>query len=262
MFQVRREWLDLVRELVYERKPTAEMEDTEPQCVVDVLWHKILFEKDDSFQESILTENISDVLIAGQETVVQTMCWILLTFLNYPDMEKKVAEELQREFPDPGALVPNSASGLCNYTNAFISEVLRRTPISFSTADHAALEDVENFHGYRIPKGYKMFPNLMDLNFDKTVWKNPEAFSPENFLDDSGKYRSNPYLFSFGAGPRKCVGEVLARTEMFVVISNLVKRYHISPGSIPLPNLDPVFQFMLNPQPFDVVVNKRSSQRE
>ena len=257
MMDVRRHFIDMVTKFAYERKAVVEDGQSNPQCIADALWHKILFDKDTAFQESVIGSYLADAFAAGQETIITTMAWIILTLLHNPHVVENMQEELDREFPDEDSLIPYSASTVCHYTLATISEVQRRTPVLFSTLDHTAMEDVEDFHGFRIPKGTRMFANLIDLNYDKKVWKYPESFKPDNFLDEEGRYQSNPNLLTFSMGARKCPGDALARMELFVITANLFKRFKISAVDGSLPKLHTVFNFTLSPPPFEVVVHKR-----
>lgn len=82
--------------------------------------------------------------------------------------------------------------------------------------------------------------------------------SPARFLDDRGQ-RVTPVCFlPFGAGPRVCVGESLARLELFLFLSSLLQRisFRLPAGAAP-PNLQGRLGVVLQPRPFNVVVTPR-----
>lgn len=82
--------------------------------------------------------------------------------------------------------------------------------------------------------------------------------SPDRFLDPQG-HRVTPTCFlPFGAGPRVCVGESLARLELFLFLSSLLQRMSFRlPNGDPPPNLQGRLGVVLQPLPFNVVVTPR-----
>lgn len=88
----------------------------------------------------------------------------------------------------------------------------------------------------------------------------PSCFptSPDRFLDDRGQ-RVTPVCFlPFGAGPRVCVGESLARLELFLFLSSLLQRMTFRlPDGAPPPNLQGRLGVVLQPLPYNVVVTPR-----
>ncbi|KAG7260434.1 hypothetical protein CRUP_029433 [Coryphaenoides rupestris] len=78
------------------------------------------------------------------------------------------------------------------------------------------------------------------------------------FLDDQGR-RVTPHGFlPFGAGPRVCVGESLARTELFLFLSSLLQRMSFRlPDGAPPPDLQGRVGVVLQPLPYKVLVIAR-----
>ncbi|KAL1249236.1 hypothetical protein QQF64_020241 [Cirrhinus molitorella] len=80
----------------------------------------------------------------------------------------------------------------------------------------------------------------------------------ERFLDSSGKRVTPGSFLPFGAGPRVCVGESLARIELFLFASRLLQRFHFSvPPGASLPDLQGRFGVVLQPQRYSVRVTPR-----
>lgn len=85
-----------------------------------------------------------------------------------------------------------------------------------------------------------IFPLLQGSHSDEEAWNQPDQFTPERFLDESGKF--SPKLdksVPFGAGKRLCAGETFSRNTMFLVFSALVQNFNIeTPNNekLPLPN--------------------------
>jgi len=138
-------------------------------------------------------------------------------------------------------------------------EVLRYSSIVPMGVGHMTMEDVQ-FHGFLIPKGTTVMPNLYAVHTDPKIWGDPEIFRPERFLSKDGlTLQKNENLIPFGVGKRTCLGFNLALDELFLFISTIVQRFNISaePGK-PMPTLDPRFgQITLATHPYSVVMKER-----
>ena len=70
----------------------------------------------------------------------------------------------------------------------------------------------------------------MSTHSDPQLWEEPERFLPDRFLDDSKTgLRDTPHFFPFSLGRRVCMGESLARVELFLFFTILVKQCQFLP---------------------------------
>ena len=103
--------------------------------------------------------------------------------------------------------------------------------------------------------------NIWTIHHDDRYFDEPLTFKPQRFLDDDGDLlppTKDRHFFAFSAGPRECIGQVLARSELFLFISNLL--YNFKLESSPLND-----ELQINgrtkvthaPNPFKVVLKKR-----
>ena len=109
------------------------------------------------------------------------------------------------------------------YVNATLSELQRLGNI-VTGSPHAASEDM-TLLGFFIPKGTMVQPNSYSALMDPKYWNEPNKFKPDRFLDEEGKPIDYEALIPFGIGPRICLGEPLARMELFLVFANLIQKY-------------------------------------
>jgi cytochrome P450 len=72
--------------------------------------------------------------------------------------------------------------------------------------------------GFDIPKNTFALASLHALHSDKELWKDPENFRPERYLDYKGRFstKKDPSL-PFGAGKRLCAGETFARNTVCTI---------------------------------------------
>ncbi|NXW94718.1 CP2J6 protein, partial [Alopecoenas beccarii] len=109
------------------------------------------------------------------------------------------------------------------YTNAVIHEVQRKGNISPFGAPRMAVKDTV-VDGFCIPKGTGVLTNFTSVFFDKNEWKTPDTFNPEHFLKDGQFWRRESFI-PFSIGKRSCLGELLARTELFLFFTALLQKF-------------------------------------
>ncbi|XP_072175939.1 cytochrome P450 2J2-like [Diadema setosum] len=175
---------------------------------------------------------VFDFFTAGTETTSTTMTWALLFMAAYPDIQKKVVAEIQREigFDTPPSYEHQKKMP---YTQAVLTEILRFRPIAPIGVPHRATADMK-IKDYDIPKGTNIGMNILYIHHDPKVWGDPEVFRPERFLSEDGKsFVKHDAFMPFGAGRRKCLGEQLAKMEMFLFFTNIMQRFKVSlpPGA-------------------------------
>jgi len=82
---------------------------------------------------------------------------------------------------------------------------------------------------FSFPPQTMFFANLSFFSHDPEHWKEPHKFKPERFLSDDGKFLRNDWLLPFGVGRRYCMGEQLARSEIFLFLSSLLQHLTFLP---------------------------------
>ena len=75
--------------------------------------------------------------------------------------------------------------------------------------------------------------NTWALHHDESFWTDPEVIRPERFLDEKGQlllpdHPNQKHLLPFGAGPMVCLGEVFARTRLFLWTAAVVGRFRMN----------------------------------
>ncbi len=123
---------------------------------------------------------------------------------------------------------------------------------------HFATEDVE-FHGFTIPKGTSLVSNLYSTHHDPEVWGDPENFRPERFLSKDGKtVVKHESLIPFSIGKRVCIGEILARDQLFLFIATLTQQFSIfAEAGKPAPTLETKIGVTLQPLKYSLVMKER-----
>ena len=193
-----------------------------------------------------LVSNIRSLFIAGTETTSTTIYWCVLFCLHHPYVQDKVFEEISAHVGENRLPTMSDRPNL-RYLDAVIRETQRYASIAPLLA-RKACADFE-FSGYTIPKGSTMFINLHSVLHDQKTWGDPEKFRPERFLDAHGNLLSPEEFIPFGLGRRVCLGEALAKMELFLFLSAMFQRFRFEPevSSRELPPLRGNFSIVLKP---------------
>ncbi|KAI8513696.1 hypothetical protein Bbelb_080200 [Branchiostoma belcheri] len=142
---------------------------------------------------------------------------------------------------------------LLPYTAATIAEVQRIKPIVPLSVPHAASRDT-TLNGYNIPQEAIILVNLWSVHMDPELFPEPDSFRPERFLDQDGNFAKHEALIPFSIGHRICLGEQLAKMELFMLFVSLMQRFtfHLPEGA-PKPSMMGVAGGVMNvPPPFEL----------
>ncbi|XP_070816721.1 cytochrome P450 2J4-like [Chaetodon trifascialis] len=191
--------------------------------IIEMEKHK---ETDLGFTETNLALCSLDLFLAGTETTSTTLLWALVFLIKHPDVKDKVHAEIDRVIGQ-NRLPSMADRANLPYTDAVIHEIQRVGNIVPLSALRMATKDT-TLGGYSIPKGTSLMPNLTTVLFDKTEWETPDSFNPGHFLDAEGKFVKREAFLPFSAGKRVCLGEGLAKMELFLFLVGLLQKFSFS----------------------------------
>ncbi|XP_038058684.1 cytochrome P450 2J6-like [Patiria miniata] len=206
--------------------------------------------------EKGLGGTIANLFSAGSETTATTLQWALLYMAVYPEIQQRVQAEIDAVV-GRNRLPRMADKPELNFTRAVIWEVQRLSLIVPLGVAHAAAADTQ-FRGFLIPKGTLLFPNLWAVARDPKVWSDPDQFKPERFLNDKGEAVQAEELIPFSIGRRSCIGEHLAKMELFIFFSFFMHQFTFNKpdNSSPL-SLKGRGGITYSPKEFDIRAMKR-----
>ncbi len=195
-----------------------------------------------------------DLLVAGSDTTGTTLTWAFLFILKHPECLRKMQEEL--DLACGKTRTPQWADRVNTpYTEATIHEIQRLANILFLAVPHSATRDT-TFGGYNIPAGTQILPSLGHSMHDPSIFPHPREFNPERYLQKDEKtghvkFLPHPRVIAFGVGKRRCLGETLAKMELYLFITGILHQFDIesAPGE-ELNTEDYFVNAILMPRPY------------
>ncbi|KAF8487761.1 cytochrome P450 [Gautieria morchelliformis] len=170
-------------------------------------------------EEDVVTEAML-LLTAGSDTTANSAAAVLFHLLRVPRVLACLREELEEAV---GPVADELIQSL-KYLQATIDEGLRM----FATNAFGLPRVVPP--GGRVCIGEMNFGEGTELSapaytmqHDPAIWGDPEVFRPERWLEGGAELKK--YLFTFGMGPRACIGQNLAIMQVKLLLATLVLRY-------------------------------------
>ncbi|XP_071509750.1 vitamin D 25-hydroxylase-like [Diadema antillarum] len=191
-------------------------------------------DNDDDICESV-TYVATDLFIGGAETTHAGVMWGVVFMVRHPEIQALVQEELDAQV-GIDRLPSWGDRHRLPYTQVVLQEILRLGNVIPVAIPHATTCDVTLSNGSRLPRGTTVMANLYASHMDPEAWSDPETFQPERFLDNDGKLKRFDAFMPFSIGHRVCLGEQLARMELYLAFTHIFHRFRISlaPGERPL----------------------------
>ncbi|RUS89078.1 hypothetical protein EGW08_003189 [Elysia chlorotica] len=194
-----------------------------------------------------------DLFAAGTETTSSTIIWCVLFILHSTDVQSKIHEELDREVGQGRQPTMEDQKNL-PYLGAVIKETQRLASVLPFSVLHKTSKEIA-IGDFVIPEGTTLMPSLDSVLHDPQIWgDDAEEFNPERFLDKDGNLIHREEFIPFFVGPRYCVGEAMAKMELFLFLSSMFQRFNfvaIDPENPP--TLKPIIGVVSVPTPYKVL---------
>jgi len=201
----------------------------EPEIVGTVsVMHKIMAAN--QLTEEELHNQFMMLQAGGTHTTtaaVMSVIWYLAQ-PSFLEVQGKLREEIRMKVSPPGTKpVAAETFAQCSYLNAVINEVLRlHPPFTWLGRTPNTWIDVG---GTKLPPGLSISLSPWAMHRDKSVWGSDAfEFKPERWLRPQSEQnipKNNFAWLTFGAGPRRCIGERVARLELQCMIVGLFGRF-------------------------------------
>lgn len=237
-----------------------------PRCLTDALLENLpLYNKGIDDAGSLITEKdlvyvLADLVGAAFETIANTLSWALMLVAAHPAWQIALQSELDAVIKGDRLPSLNDRENLPTI-NAALYEVLRMSCVVPVSLPHSTTQDT-NFRDYNIPKGTFVFVNLWGIHHDPKYWKSPYDFNPQRFLNNDGRFfvPKHESFIPFSTGGRSCLGERLAKDEIFVFFAAILQQFHLRlVENENVNDFNGEYRLTLAPKPYLMKLQKRKA---
>ncbi|XP_063408837.1 steroid 17-alpha-hydroxylase/17,20 lyase-like [Mytilus trossulus] len=200
-----------------------------------------------------------NVVSAGYNTTRGTLLSLVHILATRPELQKLLQTEVDNVIGSDRKPTLRDREN-CPLIESVLLETLRYISHVPLSVFHFTADDCE-INGYNIQKGTTIIPNLWTAHRYNKDFEHPYMFVPDRFLDKSGNLvpATEPIrksLMPFGVGKRSCIGEVFARSRMFLFLATLLQT-----ASIEKPDNEIIAEFglddlnpglVMQPKPFKI----------
>ncbi|XP_078150295.1 cytochrome P450 CYP94D108-like isoform X1 [Carex rostrata] len=179
-----------------------------------------------------LVDFVTNLLLAGGDTVSAALSWFFWLVLTQPDVEEKILQEI-RSIRNIKSTSSSEMFGYdelreMHYLHAAITEAMRLyPPLAIDT--QSCKEDDTLPDGTVVKKGWAVSYHAYAMGRMEDIWGvDCSEYKPERWLENGVFKPESPFKYSvFHAGPRMCLGKEMAYIQMKSIAAFLFERYKI-----------------------------------
>ncbi|KAF0306794.1 Cytochrome P450 2J6 [Amphibalanus amphitrite] len=201
--------------------------------------------------------SVLHLFFAGSDTTATTLRWALGFLCQRPDVQRRLQAELDAEVgrQRPPTLADRQR---LPFTEAVILETQRLGDLLPVLVPHQTTAPV-TVGGYRLPAGVQVIGNVQAVHRSARYFAEPLQFRPERFIDAQGQFQPDKNVMAFSVGRRQCLGESLARAELFLFLTAFLQKFSFCwpEGDQQEMAEDPKYHLVRCPLPFKLVPELR-----
>ena len=167
--------------------------------------------------DSELSREVLTLVIAGHETTASVLNWMWYLLSKHEAIDARVAGEIHEQM---SAEEPSFEDGQrLKYARQVVEEVLRCYPPLWLITRKAMERD--QLGEFLVPAGTEIYLSPYLIQREPRLWEEPDSFDPDRFDNGIARDATGLAMCPFGAGPRNCIGEFFARTEILIHLMSI-----------------------------------------
>lgn len=196
------------------------------------------------YRRAILEHVALGPMLAGIDTVANTLSFMLYALLAHPEALRRVQAEIEAA-RSRGPLSWEQLRQMPDLQGAMM-ETLRRYPVA--GGHRARVARPLTLGGFRLEAGQDVEVAMIVPHFLEEVYPSPLQFDLERFRPPRNEHRKPGAYAPFGLGDHTCLGAGIAEVQLLVTMATLLSRYTLQ--------FDPPdYQFVIEEHPTPVPGN-------
>ena len=175
----------------------------------------------------------------GFDSVSAQTCIAAHLLAENPDVQERLQREIDETLESNNGELTYDVLHEMKYLDAVMSEVLRLFPIATFT-DRMCVKDFQlpparpGDKPFTVKAGMNVWIPVIGIHRDPQYYENPLKFDPDRFYENHKTVVSSGAYMPFGLGPRMCIGNRFALTEMKVLLCHVLAKcsVRITPRTI------------------------------
>jgi cytochrome P450 len=215
----------------------------------DYLDHLLNLKAKKEISDLAIAAQGASFLIDGFDTSSSAISATLYELAKNREIQKKLRKTIFEEMPTDEDFNYDNINN-CGYLDQVWNEALRmHSPVTYLSRFCNEPITLEMSKGKKLSFDYGdivLIP-ILSIHKNPQIFNDPEKFDPDRFSPEIGgakSYIDQGKLFTFGIGPRACVGSRFAIVQSKLAIASIIRNFEIT--------LNPKTpeKFVLNPQKF------------
>lgn len=215
-------------------KDASQLRRDNPSDKTDVMQYLLTLQEKKQLNDVEMVANAITFFLDGFETSSIAMSMILFEIAR----DKRVQEKLRKEISEAEAKAPLTMDSIADlqYLDQVFYEALRLNPVVTELAKKCLVEcemplTEDDQQMFTIPEGTTIIAPVMDIQRDPLNYENPLEFLPERFDPENGgvkAFKDSGSLLAFGMGPRVCLGQRFALTQIKAALVEIFKNFEVT----------------------------------
>lgn len=191
-------------------------EDETPNLIDDIMRAHV--NQPEVIPERDLTVTLTGPYVAGLDTVANTTAAITYCVLKYPEVRRRVYEEVDALFAE-GEIDENQLFAKIPALQGAIMEAMRLYPIAVAQMRTANKDFV--FQGCRVREGEMLYVATSVPHFMEEFYPEPNTFDIDRYAKPRAEHMQSGAYSPYGRGPHTCLGKSLAEVQIALSMARL-----------------------------------------
>ncbi|KAF7474471.1 hypothetical protein GHT09_014765 [Marmota monax] len=227
---LRRFSLATMRDFGMGKRSTEERIQEEAQCLVEELRKSKGALLDPTFLFQSITANIICSIAFGERFDYKDREFLRLLDMFYQSsaLISSFSSQVFEFFSDVLKHFPGTHRQVYENLQEVLTFIGHSVEKHRATLDPSAPRDFIDAYLLRMDKNTEVYPILSSALHDPHYFEEPDTFNPDHFLDANGALKKNEAFIPFSAGKRICLGEGIARNELFLFFTTILQNFSVA----------------------------------